>query len=583
MAFSTPSPSIARALAARDYNEPTPVQAAVLAPETAGRDLLVSAQTGSGKTVAYGLAIAETLLGEAEFLGAAGAPQALIVAPTRELALQVHRELEWLYENARARIVACVGGMDPRRERRLLSDGVHIVVGTPGRLRDHIERGGLDLSALQVAVLDEADEMLDLGFREIEVANTQGGHADIEYRAVRIVPKEMEHAVVNLLRYFESPSAIVFCNTRESVRHLLSTLQERGFAGVGLSGEMGQNERNQALQALRDGRARVCVATDVAARGIDLPNLGLVIHADLPHDSESLQHRSGRTGRAGRKGVSVLLVPPSRRRRAEQLLHFANVVPVWSGPPSAEDIRRLDQERMLADPLLNEEPSPEDLVLAQAILAERSPEQVAAALARLYRDRLPAPEDVLDPGEGRNAVRLRDAEREERRPERAPRESRAGGAGGPGGESVWFRMPVGRRKNADPKWLLPLICRRGVVTKQDIGSIRIFDSETVFEIAEDLAESFLANARASEGGDVPIEPLTGDPAPAVRRPSFSKSRKPAYDPAAIERPAGSGRTDVKGAFGKARPPKAAGAKYPPKAPAAGKGGKAKPNKGRLRD
>ncbi|OYZ89231.1 MAG: DEAD/DEAH box helicase, partial [Xanthobacter sp. 17-67-6] len=325
MAFSTPSPSIARALAARDYNEPTPVQAAVLAPETAGRDLLVSAQTGSGKTVAYGLAIAETLLGEAEFLGAAGAPQALIVAPTRELALQVHRELEWLYENARARIVACVGGMDPRRERRLLSDGVHIVVGTPGRLRDHIERGGLDLSALQVAVLDEADEMLDLGFREdlefilsaapetrrsllfsatlprgivalakryqhdamrIEVANTQGGHADIEYRAVRIVPKEMEHAVVNLLRYFESPSAIVFCNTRESVRHLLSTLQERGFAGVGLSGEMGQNERNQALQALRDGRARVCVATDVAARGIDLPNLGLVIHADLPHDSE---------------------------------------------------------------------------------------------------------------------------------------------------------------------------------------------------------------------------------------------------------------------------------------------------------
>jgi ATP-dependent RNA helicase DeaD len=622
LAFSTPSPSIARALAARDYNEPTPVQAAVLAPETAGRDLLVSAQTGSGKTVAYGLAIAETLLGEAEFLGAAGAPQALIVAPTRELALQVHRELEWLYENARARIVACVGGMDPRRERRLLSDGVHIVVGTPGRLRDHIERGGLDLSALQVAVLDEADEMLDLGFREdlefilsaapesrrsllfsatlprgivalakryqhdamrIEVANTQGGHADIEYRAVRIVPKEMEHAVVNLLRYFESPSAIVFCNTRESVRHLLSTLQERGFAGVGLSGEMGQNERNQALQALRDGRARVCVATDVAARGIDLPNLGLVIHADLPHDSESLQHRSGRTGRAGRKGVSVLLVPPSRRRRAEQLLHFANVVPVWSGPPSAEDIRRLDQERMLADPLLNEEPSPEDLVLAQAILAERSPEQVAAALARLYRDRLPAPEDVLDPGEGRNAVRLRDADREERRPERAPRESRAGGAGGPGGESVWFRMPVGRRKNADPKWLLPLICRRGVVTKQDIGSIRIFDSETVFEIAEDLAESFLANARASEGGDVPIEPLTGDPAPAVRRPSFSKSRKPAYDPAAIERPAGSGRTDVKGAFGKARPPKAAGAKYPPKAPAAGKGGKAKPNKGRLRD
>ncbi|MEP9379811.1 DEAD/DEAH box helicase [Aquabacter sp. CN5-332] len=595
MAFSPPSPSIARALAARDYNEPTPVQAMVLAPETAGRDLLVSAQTGSGKTVAYGLAIAETLLGEAEFLGTPGAPQALIVAPTRELALQVQRELTWLFENTRARIVACVGGMDPRRERRALSEGVHIVVGTPGRLRDHIERGGLDLSSLAVAVLDEADEMLDLGFREdlefilsaapgekrsllfsatlpkpiiglakryqhnamrIEVEGTQGGHADIEYRAVRIVPKEAEHAVVNLLRYFESPTAIVFCNTRESVRHLLSTLQERGFAAVGLSGEMGQNERNQALQALRDGRARVCVATDVAARGIDLPNLGLVIHADLPHDAESLQHRSGRTGRAGRKGVSILLVPPFRRRKAELLLSVANVDVIWSGPPSPDEIRKLDQERMLADPLISEAPGPEDLDLAQALLAQRSAEELAAALARLYRDRLPAPEDVFDPGEGR-AARTRERERgEERRPERS-RDARGGATGGPSGNTVWFRMPVGRRKNADPKWLLPLICRRGDVTKQDVGSIRIFDNETVFEIANDLAEGFIANARASEGGDILIEPVTGDGGGA-RRPA--RPRKPAYDPVKADRPVDPDRPKVKGAFGKERRPD--GTPYP---------------------
>ena len=244
--------------------------------------------------MAYGLAMAETLLGEAEFLGQAGAPQALVVAPTRELALQVQRELTWLYGDARARILASVGGMDPRRERRALEDGVHILVGTPGRLRDHMERGALDLSALQVAVLDEADEMLDLGFREdlefilsgapvekrtllfsatlpkpiiglakryqrdamrIEVAATAGGHADIEYRAVRIGPKDTEHAVVNLLRYFESPASIVFCNTRESVRHMLSTLQERGFAAVGLSARWGRTSATRRSRRCgTDGR-----------------------------------------------------------------------------------------------------------------------------------------------------------------------------------------------------------------------------------------------------------------------------------------------------------------------------------------
>ena len=149
--------------------------------------------------------------------------------------------------------------------------------------------------------------------------------------------------VVNVLRFFESPSALVFCNTRDAVRHLQATLLERGFSVVALSGELTQNERTQALQALRDGRARVCVATDVAARGIDLPNLDLVIHADLPNDAEVMQHRSGRTGRAGRKGVSVLLVPPARRRRAELLLNLAGIDAVWgTAPPrmkSASSIR----------------------------------------------------------------------------------------------------------------------------------------------------------------------------------------------------------------------------------------------------
>jgi ATP-dependent RNA helicase DeaD len=555
--FLTTSPPLARALAERNYDQPTQVQTAVLADNAVGRDLLVSAQTGSGKTVAYGLAIAKNLLGDAERFERAAAPLALIVAPTRELALQVHRELEWLYQYADARVVSCVGGMDPRREQRELAAGAHIVVGTPGRLCDHLRRGRLDVSELKAVVLDEADEMLDLGFREdmefilkttpdtrrtllfsatlprgivalakqyqqqafrVEVAGDEGGHADIEYRAIRIAAGDVEHAVVNVLRFFESPSTIVFCNTREAVRHLQATLLERGFSVVALSGELTQNERTQALQALRDGRARVCVATDVAARGIDLPNLGLVIHADLPNDAEVLQHRSGRTGRAGRKGVSVLLVVPARKRRAELLLNLAGIDAVWGTAPTAEEIRKLDQERMLHADLFAQETTAEDLTLARALLAERSPEDIAAALARLYRARLPSPEDILDPGQ--SSSRSRD-DRGRGKEDRAPRGGdRDVGPRAKAGKSsprhvmaegsVWFRAAIGRRKNAEARWLLPMICRRGGIDKQDIGAIRIMDTTTEFEISQRVVDSFTAMIRRPDKEDnIRIE-LLGD-------------------------------------------------------------------------
>ncbi len=546
MTFLSTSPALARALKERNYADPTPVQSAVLAKQTEGRDILVSAQTGSGKTVAYGLVMAATLLGDAEKMPPAGAPLALIIAPTRELAMQVQRELEWLYQYAGARIVSCVGGMDSRLERRRLSEGAHIVVGTPGRLRDHIERGGLPTTSLQVVVLDEADEMLDLGFREdlefilettpkerrtllfsatmpkgianlakryqhdalrVEVAGGARGHADIEYRVIRVAPKETEHAVVNLLRFVEAPTAIVFCNTREAVRHLQAMLLERGFSAVLLSGELSQHERNQSMQALRDGRAKVCVATDVAARGIDLPNLGLVIHAELPNDAETLQHRSGRTGRAGRKGVSALLAPPARHRRAEMLLRDAGVHARWSGPPTAEEIAKLDQQRLLQDPLMTEEPSPEELELARLLLAERAPEQLAAALVKLYRSRLPALEEVEDPGTGPSPRESRE------KPGRGapPRVPKTAAARFPEG-AAWFRLDIGRAKNADPKWLLPMLCRKGDITKQDIGVIRIFDQETQFEVSEAAAARFAANMRRPGGEPVRVERMNEGPA-----------------------------------------------------------------------
>jgi ATP-dependent RNA helicase DeaD len=588
MPFPATHASVERALSERGYSEPTSVQAAVLAPDAQGRDLLVSAQTGSGKTVAFGLAMVSTLLGDAERFGPPAEPLALVIAPTRELALQVQRELAWLYAPAGARVASCVGGMDIRREARALADGCHVVVGTPGRLRDHLERGRLDPSRLQAVVLDEADEMLDLGFREdlefilgaapadrrtllfsatiareiailaqkfqhdalrIDTVDRSQPHGDIDYKAVLVAPGEIEHAVVNVLRFIDPPGALVFCHTREAVRRLNGSLLERGFATVALSGEMGQNERNHALQALRDGRARVCVATDVAARGIDLPGLDLVIHAELPRGRDALLHRSGRTGRAGRKGVCVLITPFNRRRRTELLLQQAGVEAEFRGPPSAEDVRKRDQERLVQDPVFAEESSEEDVATAGLLLAQRTPEEIAAALVRLVRARLPEPEELYDPGPQRTreprSPRTPMPEREEGEPRPAYDPGRSERfATGP---MAWFRMSIGRRNNADPRWLLPVICRRGHVTRKEIGAIRIFDGETRFEIVEEAAQRFAEAAigKTAKGENIRFErsepPEAGgprpDPAPRRERPPAKPPREDAPAPREMRRPA----------------------------------------------
>ncbi|OYX50975.1 MAG: hypothetical protein B7Y90_02640 [Alphaproteobacteria bacterium 32-64-14] len=567
MPFPAVHPALDRALAARGYAEPTPVQLAVVeADQNADRpnaDMLVSAQTGSGKTVAFGLALASSLLGNQQRFGAPGQqPMALIIAPTRELAMQISREFEWLYADTNARIVQCVGGMSVRTEQQQLSRGAHIVIGTPGRLCDHLTRGFLDLSALQVAVLDEADEMLDLGFREeleqlldatpadtrrtllfsatiargiamlaknyqrdavrIDTTSSTEPHGDIDYRAMRVSPGDTERAVVNVLRYFEAGGALVFCATREAVRHLHASLRERGFHAVGLSGEMNQRERNDALQSLRDGHAKVCVATDVAARGLDLPDLGLVIHADLPTNKATLLHRSGRTGRAGKKGTSVLLVTHTKRRRTEEVLRSANIDATWSGPPTSHEIREQDRQRLLGHPALNATVTDEDQDIVNQ-LAERIPaQQLAAALIGLLRNELPEPEDVSDDGRMRNAQTferqsgatgprdssVRDSGGRDFGDRPAPRARAERGFAASEGDGVWFRLNVGRQRNADPKWILPLICRVGHITKAEIGPIRIFPDETKFEIVGHAAEAFAIAVRDTQDDKIQIEPTT---------------------------------------------------------------------------
>ncbi len=544
---------LSKALESKGYDTLTPVQEAVTKPSLMDRDLLVSAQTGSGKTVGFGLAIAPTVLDGVDFFPPAGAPLAVVIAPTRELALQVKRELGWLYAQTGAQVASTVGGMDMRDERRSLERGTHMVVATPGRLRDHIQRGSIDLSEIRAVVLDEADEMLDLGFREdlefileacpesrrtlmfsatvpraiatlaqsyqknaerVMTSQERTQHADIVYRAMPVMDRDAENAIINVLRYYDAQTAIVFGNTRATVNRLTTRFSNRGFSVVALSGELTQSERANALQSMRDGRARVCVATDVAARGIDLPNLELVIHAELPSNHETLLHRSGRTGRAGRKGVSAMIVPVKFRKKAERLLKFAKLTAEWGPAPSAEQVLQKDRARLLNDPVWTQKPPEMAAALIAQLVETYTPQQLASAYVQLFTSKQSAPEDLGDVGA-------------------------APAARAPFGPSAWFSVSIGRQAGADPRRLLPMLCRAGDITRDDIGAIRIQNDQTYVEILQSRKSGFLkaiGEGMTLEDGVVLTELSSApdlEPAPSRgSRPNRSSDRPPNRGPRA---------------------------------------------------
>lgn len=558
-----PAPILA-ALADKGFETLTAVQAAVLAPGMEGRDLLVSAQTGSGKTLAFGLALAADLIEADGTLPPPATPRGLIIAPTRELALQVGRELAWLYAPAGAVIAQCVGGMDPRAERRTLERGAHLVVGTPGRLRDHLERGALDPATLDLLVLDEADEMLDLGFREdlefllaalptprrtlmfsatlspeierlaqtymaeparIATASRRSAHSDIAYQALLVEASEAETAIMNVLRFHEARNALVFCKTRAAVNHLTARLHNRGFQVVPLSGELAQEERARALQSLRDGRARVCVATDVAARGIDLPGLDLVIHADLPGSVETLTHRSGRTGRAGRKGLSVLVVPVPARKKAARLLAQAAVSAEWTAAPTAAEVTARDTERLLEEPALTAPEAADEGALVTQLIERFTARELAAGVARMWFAARSAPEDVTALAASAPTLDSRE------RPEPAAPRERAPVTG------PWLRLSVGAQDGAEARWLLPMLCRAGNITRDDIGAIRVQADHTLVQLTEDGGAQFFAALDGADELDKGVR-VAEVPAPDLTALRPVAARPPRPDrPARTERPA----------------------------------------------
>ena len=546
--FDDVVPALRKALQDQKYLSLTPVQKAVVTSKLGGADALVSAPTGSGKTVAFGLAIASTILGLDKQFTQSEFPVALIVTPTRELAIQVKAELQWLYKLTKAQIASCVGGMDMRNERRALERGAHIIVGTPGRLRDHIERNSLDVSQLKALVLDEADEMLDLGFKDdlefilktspkdrqtllfsatlpktiinlaknyqknavrISTQNEREQHHDIEYQAITIAPNDKENAIINILRFSDAKTALVFCGTRAMVNHMTSRFANRGFSVVALSGELSQEQRTHALSSIRSGRARICIATDVAARGIDIQDLQLVIHADLPKNHESLLHRSGRTGRAGKKGTSVLVVPYQRRRFIERLLERANIDAQWIRPPSTEDILKRDRERILEDPALIDEISEDERAFAKEILSNHSPMQVATAFIRQHLGNQTAPEELLD-----DAPSPKSQKRDQNFK-----------------NSVWYSLSVGGNDDAEPRWLLPMLCRAAHLNKNDIGAIRVQPDKTFIELSSECVVKFNEAIGSSKKLEKTIEVVQLDErpeisdAPRVKRPKHVKRKR----------------------------------------------------------
>jgi ATP-dependent RNA helicase DeaD len=415
----------------KGYDKLTSVQSLVLDPGNSGKDLLVSSQTGSGKTLAYGLSI--SCDGLKEIIDEDNKLKTLIVTPTRELALQVFNELAWLFSKTSITISTAIGGMDIKKERNNIRNGVDLLIGTPGRINDHIRRKTFDLNNIKSLVLDEADEMLDLGFKQdldiivnqspkskrilmfsatipkkilslaskyqkdavrIEATSLGKAHTDISYETYMIKRYDIENAIFNFLRFHDDKTIIIFCSTRNAVTHISSRLLNRGFSVVSLSGALNQSERFKALQSIKNGRCKICVATDVAARGIDLVNLDIVIHAELPQNPEILIHRSGRTGRAGNKGRSILFCSPGERRRYERLVHSAKVKPVINKFLSQQEIERKDNEKIINYLSKSQKKSSGELKLAKELLTQFSSEDIAIALIENFKGKLPPIEEV---------------------------------------------------------------------------------------------------------------------------------------------------------------------------------------------
>ena len=569
--------SVCKALKERGFTELTSVQQAVLDTEVEGHDLQISSQTGSGKTVALGFVLAPKLAAERGGKG----PDALIIVPTRELATQVCNELSWLMADIEGvRLASVTGGTPLYRDREILSRRPRLLVGTPGRLLDHVRTGVLDLSNVSELVLDEADQMLDMGFREelegildttpeerrthlvsatfprgiqqlaaryqrdaVSIEGTRLGDAnqDIEHEGYLVNARDRYDALVNLLLFADDDRTLVFVERRAEAVQVAERLEADGFDALPLSGELAQVQRARTMDAFRSGKVKVLVATDVAARGLDVPDVGTVIHTAPCIDGQVYTHRSGRTGRAGQRGRSVLLAPPNRRYKVTRMLDEARVELKWPPLPKAAEIKKKINARAhekLSGELeaaLAEGSSERHLAQAGALLTGAEPEAlVAALLARLEPKRRAQPKDLNVPHTSKDSYKKNGYQKGQNGHSNSYQNGQNGYQKGPKGSfgkqnrggkgpanTVRFFINRGMKQGATPGRILAELCRRGKVSGGDIGSIAIHPNASTFDVRSEVSVPFEENAARRDSRD-PNTLIRRDRGPM---PSSEKSYK----------------------------------------------------------
>lgn len=595
------------ALMRRGFESLTPVQQAVVSARSAGRDLRISSQTGSGKTVAIGIALADHFLesesadaadgvqdrapsqaasreapaesdaiapthaatphtaasapssasapprgpraerGQRRTRNGAARPSALIIVPTRELAAQVSEEIGWLYAGLpEVGVEVVTGGTSVMMERRALARGPGIVVGTPGRLLDHIQNAALTTDAIAHVVLDEADQMLDMGFREelqailetlpesrsshlvsatfpravLELANDYqrdalviegtrlgAANSDIQHIAYAIRRHETYGALVNLLLTLSDERVLVFVNRRVDATELAEKLASDGFGAAPFSGELAQAQRTRTLAAFRNGTLPVLISTDVAARGIDVPGIGAVVHVDLPRDPNAYTHRSGRTGRAGEAGRSLLFVTPPDLAKVERMARHAKIDLSWQPIPTPEKVEKLLRKRArreLHATLAEHTPEEPQWMYAKTLLEGRDPVQVVATLLDLAKPDVvckPVAVQGFDPAKSRGGRSRDDRGGRDRRPDRGDREDAGRSPRLADDAYTRFFVSWGRESGATTARLLSQICRRGGIDRHQVGAIEVAARVSFVSVSNEVAKAVEARVARPDARD----------------------------------------------------------------------------------
>ncbi|WP_419538924.1 DEAD/DEAH box helicase [Microbacterium paraoxydans] len=549
------------------YETPSPIQAETIPTLLAGRDVVGMAQTGTGKTAAFALPVLERLDVTQK------TPQALVLAPTRELALQVCEAFESYASRMKGvHVLPVYGGQGYGVQLSALRRGVHVVVGTPGRIMDHLAKGTLDLSELKYLVLDEADEMLKMGFaedveqilaqtpeekqvalfsatmpaqirrlaqqylrdpEEITVKSKTATNTNITQRYLVVSYAQKVDALTRILEVENFDGMIVFVRTKNETETLAEKLRARGYSAAAINGDVPQVQRERSVNQLKDGKLDILVATDVAARGLDVERISHVVNFDIPTDTESYVHRIGRTGRAGRTGDAISFITPRERYLLKHIEKATRQQPTQMQLPSTEDVNttRLARFDDAITTALSETSRIDAFrdIIAHYVRHHDVPEgDVAAALAVVAQGATPL---LLDPAQDAlsQAVAADNRpprERQTREP-REPRERRGRGDYTP------YRIEVGRRHRVEPRQIVGALANEGGLGRDDFGAINIRPDFSIVELPANLDPAVLDKLRDTRISGRLIE-IAPDRGPGARRGSSSRDgdgrgRPPRYD------------------------------------------------------